>query len=105
MEWHAESDVLVVGGGGGGLVAALAARDEGAAVVLVEKARSLGGNTALSSGSVPGAGTRFQREAGIEDSPALMAADILARTRNTAPRHLVELLAQESAPLVEWLVD
>jgi fumarate reductase flavoprotein subunit len=105
MEWQAETDVLVVGGGGGGLVAAIAARDEGPSVVLVEKSRRLGGNTALSSGSVPGAGTRFQREAGIEDSPALFASDILTRTHGTAPRHLVELLAHESASLVEWLVD
>ncbi len=105
MEWHAEADVLVVGGGGGGLVAAISARDEGASVVLAEKSASLGGNTALSTGSVPGAGTRFQREAGIDDSPELMVADILARTHGTAPRHLVELLAHESAPLVEWLVD
>ncbi len=105
MDWQAETDVLVVGGGGGGLVAALAARDGGPSVVLAEKSGRLGGNTALSSGSVPGAGTRFQHAVGIEDSPALMARDIMARTRNTAPRHLVELLANESASLVEWLVD
>lgn len=105
MDWQAEADVLVVGGGGGGLVAAIAAADEGASVVLIEKSPQLGGNTALSSGSVPGAGTRFQREAGIEDSPEVMVADVLRRTHDTAPRHLVELLAHESAPLVEWLVD
>ena len=105
MDWQAEADVLVVGGGGGGLVAAISAADEGVSVVLIEKSPQLGGNSALSSGSVPGAGTRFQREAGIEDSPEIFAADVLKRTNNTAPRHLVELLARESAPLVEWLVD
>ena len=105
MDWDAETDVLVVGGGGGGLVAALSAREQGATVALVEKDGRLGGNTALSSGSVPGAGTRFQQEAGIEDSPAVFAADIMRRTNGTAPEHLVELLTRESAPLVEWLVD
>jgi len=105
MQWDAETDVLVVGGGGGGLVAALSAREQGVTVALVEKAGQLGGNTALSSGSVPGAGTRFQREAGIEDSPELMATDIMRRTNGTAPKHLVNLLARESAPVVEWLVD
>jgi fumarate reductase flavoprotein subunit len=105
VEWSAETDVLVVGGGGGGLVAALAARASGASVIVVEKSERLGGNTVLSSGSVPGAGTRFQREAGIDDSPQLMIADVMTRTNGTAPRHLVELLAHESAPLVEWLVD
>jgi fumarate reductase flavoprotein subunit len=105
MDWQAEADVLVVGGGGGGLVAAISAADEGASVVLIEKSPQLGGNSALSSGSVPGAGTRFQREAGIDDSPQVFVEDVLRRTDNTAPRHLVELLARESAPLVEWLVD
>ncbi len=103
--WDAETDVLVIGGGGGGLVAALAAREGGATVALVEKDPRLGGNTVLSSGSVPGADTRFQRDAGIADSPDLMVEDLTRRTGGTAPPHLVRLLAQESAPLVEWLVD
>lgn len=105
MHWDAETDILVVGGGGGGLVAAITARDSGAEVALVEKCGRLGGNTALSSGSVPGAGTRYQRAAGVEDSPDLMAEDILRQTKGTAPEHLVRLLARESALLVEWLID
>lgn len=105
MSWDAETDILVIGGGGGGLVAAVAAREAGASVALVEKEPRLGGNTALSSGSVPGAGTRFQREAGVIDSPELMARDLMRRTNRTAPHHLVYLLATESGPLVEWLVD
>ncbi len=105
MAWDAETDVLVVGGGGGGLVAALAARESGAQVALVEKHDRLGGNTALSSGSVPGAGSRFQQAAGIEDSADLMATDIMRRTNGTAPEHLVRALAGESGPLVEWMVD
>jgi fumarate reductase flavoprotein subunit len=105
MQWDAETDVLVIGGGGGGLVAAISASERDVTVALIEKTGQLGGNTALSSGSVPGAGTRFQQEAGIEDSPELMAADLMRRTNGTAPEHLVHLLARESAPLVEWLVD
>ena len=105
MDWDAETDVLVVGGGGGGLVAGLAARECGVEVALVEKYDRLGGNTALSSGSVPGAGTRFQHAAGIDDSPELLALDIMRRTNGTAPEHLVRALAGESAPLVEWMVD
>ncbi|MDP7228103.1 MAG: FAD-dependent oxidoreductase [Alphaproteobacteria bacterium] len=105
MEWDAETDILVVGGGGGGLVAALAARESGAHVALVEKHDRLGGNTALSSGSVPGAGSRFQRAAGVEDSPDRMVFDVMRQTNGTAPQHLVRALAQESGPLVEWMVD
>ncbi|MBT3369946.1 MAG: FAD-dependent oxidoreductase [Rhodospirillaceae bacterium] len=105
MAWDAQTDVLVVGGGGGGLVAALAARESGAEVALVEKHDRLGGNTALSSGSVPGAGSRFQQAAGVEDSADRMALDIMRQTDGTAPEHLVRALARESGPLVEWMVD
>jgi len=105
MQWSMEVDVLVIGGGGAGLGAAIAAAEEGATVAIAEKWDRLGGNTALSTGSVPGAGTRFQRAAGIADSPERFAQDILRRTNNTAPKHLVQALARESGPLVEWLVD
>jgi fumarate reductase flavoprotein subunit len=98
-------DVLVIGAGGCGLVAALAAHEAGAEVAVVEKLPRLAGNTMLSSGSIPAAGTRFQAAAGIIDDPARFAADL----RRTAGPHeaeaLVDRLADISAPMVEWLAD
>ncbi|MCR9255688.1 MAG: FAD-dependent oxidoreductase [Alphaproteobacteria bacterium] len=105
MVFDVEVDIAVVGGGGGGLVAALSAAETGAEVALLEKCDRLGGNTSLSSGSVPGAGTKFQRAAGIDDDWRRLADDIMRKTEGTAPRDLVETLARESAPLVEWLAD
>lgn len=105
MSWDLEVDVLVVGAGGAGLAAAIAAAEEGATVAVAEKSERPGGNTALSTGSVPGAGTRFQKAAGIDDSPQRMFDDFMKRTEGTAPAHLVRALAEESAPLVEWLID
>lgn len=105
VNWDLEVDVLVVGAGGGGLAAAIAAAEQGLRVAVAEKSERPGGNTALSTGSVPGAGTRFQREAGIDDSPQRMFDDVMRRTDGTAPAHLVRALTEESAPLVEWLVD
>ncbi|KRE16725.1 fumarate reductase [Bosea sp. Root483D1] len=100
-----EVDVLVIGAGGCGLVAALAAHEAGAEVAVVEKLPRLAGNTMLSSGSIPAAGTRFQAVAGIADDPARFAADL----RRTAGPHeaeaLVDRLATISAPMVEWLAD
>ncbi|KAA9153653.1 FAD-dependent oxidoreductase [Microbacterium lushaniae] len=98
-------DVIVVGAGGCGLTAAIAAAEAGASVALLEKEERAGGNTWLSTGSVPAAGSRFQKEAGVQDSPEIMAADLLRKSGPHDAESTVELLARESASLVEWLVD
>jgi fumarate reductase flavoprotein subunit len=103
MEWQLETDVVVVGGGGCGMVAALAAARGGAEVVLLEKSARLGGNTALSGGSIPAAGTRLQEEAGVEDSPEKMTEDIVKQSGYQADRSLTEVLARRSNGLIEWL--
>jgi fumarate reductase flavoprotein subunit len=97
-------DVIVVGAGGGGLTAGLAAREAGASVGILEKLERPGGNTALSTGSVPGAGTSYQRAAGIEDGPELFVADLLRQSGPHDAEPLARRLAEISARLVEWLV-
>jgi len=104
-EWASEVDVLVVGSGGCGLAAAIAAHDAGAGVGIVEKLKRPGGNTALSTGSIPGAGTRFQRSAGIDDSPDLMYSDLIGLSGEHDATALTRLLVDRSAELVEWLAD
>src|SRR5690606_30319682 len=64
-----------------------------------------GGNSALSTGSVPAAGSRFQREAGIEDDPERYFRDLMEIAGETDDPHLVRRLAEVSAETVEWLVD
>ena len=61
MSWDLEVDVLVVGAGGCGLAAAIAAHDDGAQVAILEKRERAGGNSSLSTGSVPGAGSVCSR--------------------------------------------
>lgn len=98
-------DVVVVGAGGGGLTAALTAVDAGSSVAVLEKLDRPGGNTALSTGSVPAAGTRWQAVAGIDDGPARMVDDLLRHSGPHQAEHLTRRLAESSASLVEWLVD
>lgn len=98
-------DVLAVGAGGCGLAAAIAAHDAGREAAVVEKLDRPGGNTALSTGSVPGAGSRFQRAAGIDDSPERMIADYEANAGRHEMLPVMRRLAHDSAGLVEWLVD
>jgi fumarate reductase flavoprotein subunit len=104
-EWDAEVDILVVGAGGAGLAAAIAAHDSGALVAITEKLERPGGNTALSTGSLPGAGTRFQKAAGIEDSPELLISDLRGLSGPHDADAILELLAGRSAEIVEWLAS
>lgn len=103
--WDMDVDVLVIGAGGCGLSAAIAAHDDGADVAIVEKRDQPGGNTALSTGSIPGAGSRFQRAANIEDSPATMMADLKRIAGEHDLPDVSAKLVAISAELCEWLVD
>jgi fumarate reductase flavoprotein subunit len=101
-----EAPLVVVGAGACGMVAALAAARRGTRTLLLEKGAEIAGNTARSTGLIPAAGTRFQREAGIfDDSPHLMAEDIFRKNNHESDPGLTHLLCEESGPLVEWLVD
>jgi fumarate reductase flavoprotein subunit len=99
------TDVLVVGAGACGLAAAITAHDGGVEVAIVEKLERPGGNSALSTGSVPAAGSRFQRDAGIDDDPERMVADLMRTSGRHDCEALTRCLARQSAALVEWLVD
>lgn len=98
-------DVLVIGGGGCGLAAAARAAQSGAAVLVVEKQPELGGNTAYSIGSIPGAGTALQREAGVEDSPRRFKEDLVRHMGGNCDEALVERLCEASADLIHWMID
>ena len=98
-------DLLVIGAGACGLAAAIAAHDAGIRVAIVEKRDRPGGNSSLSTGSIPGAGTRYQRAAGIEDSPGRMIADLQAVAGHHDADDLTRLMAEQSAQLCEWLID
>ena len=104
-QWAAQVPVLVVGGGGCGLTAALAAQQAGAEVLVLERDASALGTTAMSTGLIPAAGTRLQRERGIVDTPALFADDILAKTKGQTDPVVAHALATASAHTVEWLID
>ena len=97
--------VVIVGAGACGLTAALAARDAGAEVVVLERDASPSGSTALSSGFIPAAGTRYQRAAGIDDSPEVFAADVMRKNHNQADERMVATVCRAIGPTLEWLDD
>ena len=105
ISWDVETDVAVVGGGACGMIASLAAVEKGVEVLLLEKEKKVGGNTSLSQGMIPAAGTRFQKAAGIEDAPERMAEDIFKKNNYESDPEMTLHLCKESRNLVEWLVD
>ncbi|NVJ93609.1 MAG: FAD-dependent oxidoreductase [Methylocystaceae bacterium] len=96
---------VIIGGGACGLVAALAAADQGVDCVVLERDRFPRGSTFMSSGFVPAAGTRFQQEKNVEDTPEIMAEDIMAKNKHEADPAIVNALATQSARVIEWLAD
>jgi fumarate reductase flavoprotein subunit len=98
---------LVVAGAGGVLVAALRAAQLGLDVLVVEASKhfSRGNNTSMSTAMIPGAGSRWQKEAGIEDSGDLFAADVDHKTQGSADLALATALARVSPGMVDWLAD
>ena len=71
-----EYDVIVIGSGFAGLAAAISAAENGAKVVVLEKMQVAGGNSSRSGGMMAIPGSSVQKEQGIEDSPAKLAADM-----------------------------
>ena len=99
----AKTDIVVIGSGAAGMVAAITAHDMGAKVIILEKQPITGGNSMLAAGGMNAAGTRLQKEKGINDSPELMYKDTMTGGKNLNDPVLVRILADKSASSVEWL--
>src|SRR6202048_2573769 len=100
-----DADVLVIGAGACGLATAIAAHDSGVSVAIIEKLDRPGGNSALSTGSVPAAGTRFQRDAGIADSSERFVEDLMRTGGPTDCPHLARApAARRGRDLVDDLL-
>ena len=96
---------IVVGAGATGLTAALALRDKGVQVLVLERDSTPLGSTAMSTGLIPAAGTPEQRAAGINDDPALFAADLMRKTKGGTDGDIALRLAEQSADTIAWMRD
>lgn len=98
-------ETLIIGAGACGLVAALAAQEAGEQVLVIEADAVPTGSTALSAGLIPAAGTALQKQVGIEDSPALFAADIQAKAHGENEQALVDTLSSHAGGVIDWLAE
>ncbi len=105
IEFPVTVPVLIIGAGACGLVAGLAAKGKGAEVLVLERDPVPLGSTALSSGMIPACGTRLQSEAGVDDAPEIMAADIQKKAQGEADQSLVDAICLASGPTIDWLMD
>ncbi|MCY4025808.1 MAG: FAD-dependent oxidoreductase [Acidobacteria bacterium] len=96
-------DAVIVGAGTAGMPCAITAAQHGARVAVVEKTAEVGGSLHVSAGSMSAAGTRRQRERGIDDDPRLHLDDIIRITRGTANPALARLAVEEAPHAVDWL--
>ena len=88
-----KKDIAILGGGAAGMFVALAAQARGLSVALFEPHARTPNNFAISGGLFPAAGSRFQRAAGIDDSPQAWLDDL----RQFAPDMVNERIAQSVA--------
>lgn len=100
-----DADLLVAGAGAAGLFGALVAAHHGASVLLLERDLDGPSNLLVSGGLFPGAGTRFQRDAGITDSPELFAQDVTTKADGKVDAPVLVAIAAQTAPTVHFLAD
>lgn len=105
VEFDVTSGIVIVGAGGAGMAAALRSARLGSEVLLLEKSVRRGCNSELSGGLVQAAGTRFQRELGIEDTPEQMMEDILAKNGGDCDRDVLRAICVRSSDVVHFLAD
>lgn len=105
VDFDSEVPLAIIGAGAAGLCAALAASEAGVDPVVVERDAVPSGSTALSAGLIPAAGTRFQRKRGVEDAAKRFAEDISRKSHGEADPTLVQAVAANAGPTVEWLAD
>jgi 3-oxo-5alpha-steroid 4-dehydrogenase len=96
-------DVIVVGFGVAGVTAAIEAADAGARVLALDRGYG-GGASALSGGVVyAGGGTRYQRAAGVTDTPENMFRYLRQETRGVVSDATLRRFCAESPAMIDWL--
>jgi len=97
-------DVIVVGSGASGLTAALAVASKGASVAVLERGERFGGSSALSGGQLWIPNNRYQKEAGVEDSPSLARMYLTRLARGRVGQSFIDSFIRNSPRALDFVV-
>ena len=100
--WDYETDVVVCGYGPGGGSAAYEACIAGCDVILIDKSTLPGGSMARCGGTINGAGTKVQADAGIEDSADELYKWLSVTTEGYPTDEILMTYINNCGPNVDW---
>ena len=95
---------LVVCGGGAGLITAVKAAQLGKKVILLEKARIVGGDMNLAHGFFP-VYSKAHAAAGLEDVREEAVAHLYAKANGVIPEELMRTAVYGTVEFMDWLLD
>lgn len=96
-------DIVVIGAGLSGICAAIAAAEYGASVTVLDRAYG-GGSSAISGGVIyAGGGTKYQKEAGEDDTPDNMFCYLHHEVGDAVDEVTLRRFCEQSVPNLDWL--
>jgi fumarate reductase flavoprotein subunit len=96
-------DIIIIGAGSAGMPCAIQAASRGLKVLVIEKDNQPGGTLHLTAGHLSAAGTKRQKEKGIEDSTESHLEDIVRISRNTMDAPIAKKAVALAPGTVDWL--
>ena len=98
------TQIAVIAGGPSGLSAAVQAAEDGAEVIVLEKAATVGGAANMGMGPL-GIGTKYQRQQMVEITVEKAFKMFMEYTHYNVDARLVKRYFEQSAETIEWLED
>ncbi|MDC0074703.1 FAD-binding protein [Alphaproteobacteria bacterium] len=105
IKYDIEVPIVIIGGGACGICAAISAKENGVESIIIERDATPSGSTALSTCLIPGANSKLQKEAKINDSAEIFAEDIIKKAKGRNDINIVKFIAEESGKNIDWLVN